>query len=74
MSRDINRVIEETIHIANLFNLPVVEDAQEIIEEYMEKDQIAIVDKEHKVHPINIKTALNCGNIIGEKIDKTLNT
>ena len=33
----------------------------------MEKDQIAIVDKEHKVHPINIKTALNCGNIIGEK-------
>ncbi|NMB06799.1 MAG: hypothetical protein GX981_00255, partial [Tissierellia bacterium] len=70
LSRDINRVIEETIHIVNLFNLPVVEDAQEIIEEYMEKDQIAIVDKEHKVHPINIKTALNCGNIIGEKIDK----
>ena len=70
LSRDINRVIEETIHIVNLFNLDVVEEAREIISEYMEKDQIAIIDKEHIPHPINIKTAINCGDIIGENIDK----
>jgi hypothetical protein len=70
LSRDINRVIEETIHIVNLFNLNVVEEAREIISEYMEKDQIAIIDKEHIPHPINIKTAINCGDIIGENIDK----
>lgn len=70
LSRDINRVIEETIHIVNLFNLPVAEDGREIIEEYMEKDQIAVIDKDHTPHPINIKTAINCGDIIGEKINK----
>ena len=62
LSRDINRVIEETIHIVNLFNLNVVEEAREIISEYMGKDQIAIIDKEHIPHPINIKTAINCGD------------
>lgn len=71
LSRDINRVIEETIHIANLFNLPVVEEGREIIQEYMEKDQIAIIDKDQiPPHPINIKTAINCGDIIGEKVNK----
>lgn len=71
LSRDINRVIEETIHIVNLFNLPVVEDGRQIIEEYMEKDQIAIIDQDYTPHPINIKTALNCGGIIGDNIDKS---
>ena len=70
LSRDINRVIEETIHIANLFNLPVVEEGREIIQEYMEKDQVAIIDKDQIPHPINIKTAINCGDIIGEKVNK----
>lgn len=70
LSRDINRVIEETIHIVNLFNLPVADHGREIIQEYMEKDQIAIIDKDHIPHPINIKTAINCGDIIGQRIDK----
>ena len=70
LSRDINRVIEESLHIVNLFSLPLVEDGREIIEKYMEKDQIAIMDKDQIPHPINIKTAINCGDIIGQEIDK----
>lgn len=71
LSRDINRVIEETIHIANLFSLPPVDSKnREIISEYMDQEQIAIIDKDSRAHPINIKTALNCGNIIGNEIDE----
>ena len=71
LSRDINRVIEETLHVVNLFNLPAVEgEAKEIIRKYMEEEQIAIIDKDDNANIINIKTALNCGNIIGNEIDE----
>lgn len=70
LSRDINRVIEETLHIVNLFSLPAIEDEdlRKTIGEYIDKDQIVILDKSHNAHPLNIKTALNCGNIIGNEI------
>lgn len=70
LSRDINKVIEETIHIVNLFSLPPVGDntSIEIIENVVAKGQVAIVDRSLNTTPINIKTALNCGHIIGEHI------
>ena len=70
LSRDVNKVIEETIHIVNLFNLPPTGDyiLRDIIEETMTKGQIAVIDKDLNTTPINIKTALNCGHIIGDHI------
>lgn len=70
LSRDINRVIEETLHIVNLFNLPPIGDyiARESIEKAMNQGQIAVIDKDLYTTPINIKTALNCGHIIGEHL------
>jgi hypothetical protein len=71
LSRDINKVIEETIHMVNLFNLPPIGDyiAREVIQETIYKGQIAIIDKYLNTKPINIKTALNCGHIIGDHIE-----
>ena len=70
LSRDMNKVIEETIHIVNLFSLPSIEDKnlREIIGNLMEQNQIAIVDKELNITPIKIKTALNAGHIIGDHL------
>lgn len=71
LSRDMNKVIEETIHIVNLFNLPQIEDSKEreILKKVLNKGDIAIIDKDSKTHPIGIKTALNCGHIIGDHIE-----
>ncbi|MCF6459493.1 hypothetical protein [Clostridium sp. Cult3] len=70
LSRDINRVIEETLHIVNLFNLPPIGDyiTREPIEEAIDRGQIAVIDKNFNTTPINIKTALNCGHIIGDHL------
>lgn len=72
LSRDMNKVIEQTIHIVSLFSLPSIGDplARESIEGLISQGQIAIVDKDYKTNPIKIKTALNCGHIIGEKINE----
>lgn len=70
LSRDINRVIEETIHIVNLFSLPVVKEARELIENHMAQEEIAIIDKNHKSHIIKVKTALSAGSIIGERLNQ----
>lgn len=72
LSRDINKVIERTLHVVNLFSLPPVEDdkARELIEEIMDQGQIAIIDKDLNIIPINIKTALNCGHIIGDHLNE----
>ncbi len=70
LSRDINRAIEETLHIVNTFNLPQVEDkqARHLMEELMIRDEIGIIDRDLKVNIIPIKTALGGGQIIGESI------
>ena len=70
LSRDMNKVIEETIHITNLFNLSPIEDEniRKIIEETIKNNQIAIIDGELNLTPIHMKTALNSGHIIGESI------
>lgn len=70
LSRDMNKVIEETLHVVNLFKLDEVEDeqARAIIEEIMESGKVSIIDEDYNVEELNIKTALNCGNIIGDHI------
>lgn len=75
LSRDINKVIEETLHLVNLFKLPKVEDEKLrlLIEELIDNGKIATIDRvknSYKVNELKVKTALNCGNIIGENINK----
>lgn len=71
LSRDMNRVIEETLHTVNIFGLPPIEDirAREIIANLMAENEIAIIDESYNVNRININTALGAGSIIGDYLN-----
>ncbi len=70
LSRDMNKVIEETVHTVGLFRLPEVKDnkAELIIEELIEDGKAAIIDDQYNIKYLNIKTALNSGTTIAENI------
>jgi len=70
LSRDINKVVEETLHVISLFRLPEIEDekAKGIIENLMTEGKIAVIDQNYEVKHIKVKTALSCGSIIGDHI------
>ncbi len=68
LSRDMNKVIEETIHVVNTLELSPIEDGKvrEIIRDIMDENQIAVIDENNQVDLIPLKTALNAGTIIGD--------
>lgn len=70
LSRDINKVIEETIHVVNTLGLSAVEDLEikEIIRSIIAENQIAVIDEYNEVDIIPLKTALNAGAIIGDHL------
>lgn len=70
LSRDINRAIEETLHIVNTFSLPQVEDKaiREIMNDLMNRDEIGVIDSNLNVNIIPIKTALGGGQMIGQSL------
>ena len=70
ISRDMNKTIEETLHVVNLFGLPAVEDNKdrELIRQIMDKGEIGVIDKDGTANIIPLKTALNSGSIIGEHL------
>lgn len=73
LSRDMNKVVEKTLHTVNIFKLPKVKDerALELIKDIMNSGKVAIIDKDYNIEYINIKTALSCGSIIGDNIKET---
>ena len=70
VSRDINKVVDETAHLVGLFNLPIIEDEETrlIIKDLIQDNKIAIINKDNKVDIIPLKTALKSGNIIGDHL------
>ncbi len=70
ISRDINIVIEKTLHRVKTLSLPKIEgeEIRESIRQIMERGQIATIDLENKIEIIPLKTALNSGHIIGDHI------
>ncbi|QEK13266.1 hypothetical protein FQB35_13845 [Crassaminicella thermophila] len=70
LSRDMNKVIESTMHQVQLFSLPQIQDDQirDLADAIMKEDGYAIIDEQNEVVPLNIKTALNSGDIIGRAI------
>jgi len=68
LSRDMNKVIEETLHTVNTLSLPQIEDEEirEIAREIIDNNEIAIINEDNNVEIIPIKTALSAGYIIGE--------
>lgn len=70
LSRDMNKVIEETLHVVNLFNLPTVEDSliRDNISNLMKKNKILVIDKNHNVNTLSLLTAIGAGKFIGSHI------
>lgn len=70
LSRDMNKVMEETIHVVKTLGLPAIEDneVREIIRKLIYNNQIAVIDENNQVDIIPLKTALNGGVIIGDHL------
>ena len=70
ISMDMDKVIEETIHVVNTLSLPEVKDNEirNIIRELMEDNQIAVINEDNQIDIIPLKTALNGGHIIGDHL------
>lgn len=70
ISRDINRVLEETLHSLNILSLPQVDVGDvEMLEDLLSKDMMAVVSKDGDVEEIRLQTALGAGHKIGEYLD-----
>lgn len=70
ISRDMNKVIEETMHLVNTFSLPTIEDnkLKNIVEDLIDNNKIAIIDKDYNVNTLNFETALGVGSQIGKHL------
>ncbi|MSS43939.1 hypothetical protein FYJ27_09395 [Anaerosalibacter bizertensis] len=72
LSRNMNKVIEETLHVVNLLKLPEVKDekARPLIEEIVESGKVCLINEDYEIEPLKVRTALSCGNIIGDHISE----
>lgn len=70
LSRDMNKVIEKTMHQVQLFSLPQLQndEIKAIASMVIEEKGYCVINEDHNVVPIEIKTALNSGEIIGRAI------
>jgi len=70
LSRNINKVVEDTLHQVKLFNLPMVSDneVRSMAKGIVEDKRFGVIDEEGNIEYIDISTSLNGGNIIGDAI------
>ncbi|MBF8982489.1 hypothetical protein IZY60_02955 [Lutibacter sp. B2] len=70
VSRDMNKVIEKTLHQIQLFALLEVEDGElkSLANTIIKEKGYCIIDEDGEEHPLEIKTALNSGDVIGKAI------
>lgn len=73
LSRNMDLVIERSMHQVQLFSLPQVEDEslRAIAEEIMDQKGYCVIDESYEIKPIEIKTALNGGAAIGKALDES---
>lgn len=73
LSRDMNKVIEKTMHQIQLFSLPEVEDdkIKHLANSIIQEKGYCIIDEDNQVTTLEIKTALNSGEIIARALTET---
>lgn len=70
VSRDMNIVVEKTLHTSKLLSLDKVEEYEDIINKLMEEEKVAIIENEGKIIDLKLRTALGKGQYIAEHIKK----
>ena len=70
LSRDMNKVIERTLHRVKTLQLKEIEDEniRFLARDIIDKGHIAIINEEEEINIVPVKTALNSGETIGEYI------
>lgn len=76
LSRDMNKVVEKTVHRVNLFHLEEEMDhrVRAIAQNAFDEKKITLIDDEFTPKTLPIKTSLNAGKIIGEAIEESTHT
>ncbi|SDK87353.1 lysine 5,6-aminomutase reactivase subunit KamB [Natronincola ferrireducens] len=72
VSRDIHKVVQETLHQVDLFNLSPLEDDMMalLIDSLLEDKAYSIVNNKGEVKRLDIKTAINGGTVIGRALEE----
>lgn len=70
VSRDMNIVVEKTLHTANTLSIPQVNQYREEIEGLIEDEKIATISEDGEINDLGLKTALGQGQYISEQIKK----
>lgn len=70
LSRDMNKVVDATLHVVNLFNLPELEDnsIRDMIIDLNNENKIAVIDQNLNVNTLDLPTAIGGGKVIGNHI------
>lgn len=66
--RNMDKVIEETAHIARLFNLPCLENHTQEARELLAEKTYATIDRHGVVHRLDLATGLGAGRILADAI------
>lgn len=67
-NRSMTRVVEETAHIARLFNLPILENYREEVGELFESKRHGIINRDGTVEAIDLMTSLGAGRKLANKL------
>lgn len=72
LSRDMNKVISETVHKVGLFKLPVLKDEsiRRLAERAFEERKIIIVSEDLEITEVEVKTAINAGGTIARSLSE----
>ena len=70
LSRDMNKVIEQSIHQVNLFKIDELENEviKMLAQEAMSRNKITIINEDAEIHEVDAKTALGSGFKIGQSL------
>lgn len=70
LSRDMNKVLEQSVHRVRLFNLEPLGDevVRTLAEELITQKQIGIIRDDFSIEVVEVKTALGAGSKIGEAL------
>jgi hypothetical protein len=72
ISRSMKKVVEETLHLVNLYSLPALTDepVRKRISENSAEEQIILFDKNKNARLLDLKTGLSAGRYLDEVIDE----
>ncbi len=71
ISRSLKKVVEETAHVVNLYNLPELEEGsvRDILERESAEERVLLLDREGKVTRLDLATGLGASRYIDDAIE-----